>query len=82
MSARVEWHDLSNVTCLIRPRLFYASLVCHVKDRTKLPHYSPLLKKTCVRREVLEEIYIYIYTSNCIMCTFSTNDNADYDELP
>ena len=41
------WHYLSNATCLIWPRLFYMSFVVWRHD---LLHYSPLLKKTCVRQ--------------------------------
>ena len=47
------WHYLSNATCLIRPRLFY---VCsRVKDHDNSLHYSPLVKKTCIRQTVFDE---------------------------
>ena len=44
---------LSNATCLIRPHL--SCVVRRVKDHRKLPKYSPLLKKTCVRQVVLDK---------------------------
>ena len=45
------WHYLSNP---IRPPLFStASLVLH--GCLNLPHYSPLLKKTCVRQVALDK---------------------------
>ena len=47
-------HYLSNATCLTRPRLFY---VCfrRVKEHHNLLHRSPLLKKACVRKVVLDK---------------------------
>ena len=53
MSCRaIGWHYLSNATCLIRPRLFYACFV--VKDHHDLLCYSPPLKNTCVRQAASE----------------------------
>ena len=45
---------LSNATCLIRPRSFYA-LAYSVKDHHNMLHCSTRLKNTCVRQEVLDK---------------------------
>ena len=41
---------MSNATCLMRPRSFYA--LRRVKDHHNVLQYSPLLKKMCVRQVV------------------------------
>ena len=51
------WRYLSNATCMIRPRLFYA---CFVASRITIlcyVSYSPLLKKTCVRQVMLDKSF-------------------------
>ena len=58
------WHDLSNGTCLIWPRLFDASLH-RVKDHRNSPQYSPLLKKICVRQVVSDKILSCV-TPSCL----------------
>ena len=49
------WHYLSNITCLIRPRVFYACVFRRVKDHHNLPHDSPRLKSTCVIQVVFDK---------------------------
>ena len=55
---RLIWEALTTcLTCLtppvlIRPRLLYAPFVV---SRIRLPKYSPLLKKVCVRQAALDE---------------------------
>ena len=49
----LRWHYVSQATCLMRPRLFYA--FGRVKDHRNLPHYSAHLKKPCVRQVVLDK---------------------------
>ena len=44
---------MSDATCLLRPRLFYAFR--GVKDHRVVLHDSPLLKKTCVRQAVVDK---------------------------
>ena len=51
--ATLGWHCLSQATCLIRPRLF--CVFRRVKDHHNSLHYSPRLKKTCVRQVVLDK---------------------------
>ena len=56
---------LSNATRLIRPHSFFCA-VCCFKDHHNALHYSPTLKKACVRQVALDKglqvvIYIYIY---------------------
>ena len=46
-------HYLSNVTCLMRPHLF--CVLRRVRGHPNLPHRSPLLKKTSVRRVVFDK---------------------------
>ena len=56
------WHYLSNATCLMRPRLF-STVFRRVKDDHNLLHYSPPLKKACVRHVVLDEWFPLICLS-------------------
>ena len=48
------WQYLSNATCLMRPQ-FALCVFRRVKDHHNLLHYSPPLKKTCVRQAVLDK---------------------------
>ena len=62
---KVGWHYLSNATCQIRPHLFYV-FFGRVKDHHNLLHYSPLLKKACVRQVVLDKWFPLIRTTHTI----------------
>ena len=56
-------HDLSKATCLIQPRLL---CVFHrVEDRHDWRHYSPPLKRACVRQVVL----VPVLDSCCVFKT-------------
>ena len=49
------WHYWSKATCLISMASFVLCVVRHVKDHHDVIHYSIILKKSCVRRVVLQK---------------------------
>ena len=53
-AALIAWHYLSNATCLIQASLVLCALR-RVKHHCTLLHSSPLLKKTFVRRVVIDK---------------------------
>ena len=55
--ALLGWHYLSNATCLRRPQLFSGAWLVEY-GYLKLLHYSPLLKKTCIRQVVLDKWFL------------------------
>ena len=49
-SSVIGWRHLSNATCLMRPRLFYACFVVSgITIHHNVLHDSPLLKNACDR---------------------------------
>ena len=52
--ACIGWHYLSNAS-LIRPQLFYVLCIVSRITISCQSNHSPLLKKTCVRRVVIDK---------------------------